>query len=89
MIGRAGMQNPRVFRAAKHFFENGAELPPVPVEERWALVFRHCRLAVENGRHGNERQTLTAMRSRLIACCKGFPGAKGLRWKLCHVISLG
>ncbi len=88
MIGRAAMQNPWVFREAKHFLETGKMPQGVTVEERWALVIRHCRLAVESGRNGNERQTLTAMRSRLMAYCKGFPGAKELRQKLCHVSSL-
>ncbi len=88
MIGRAAMQNPWVFREAKHFLETGEILSPVDVEERWELVLRHCRLAVESRRNGDERQTLTAMRSRLMAYCKGFPGAKELRQKLCQVISL-
>jgi len=87
MIGRAAMQNPWVFREAKHFLETGGILPAVPLEERWGLVLRHCRLAVESERYGDERQTLTAMRSRLMAYCKGFPGAKELRQKLCQVTS--
>jgi len=88
MIGRAAMQNPWVFREAKHFLESGKVMQEVDVEERWAMVIRHCRLAVESGRNGNEKQTLTAMRSRLMAYCKGFPGAKDLRQKLCHVSSV-
>ena len=88
MIGRAAMQNPWVFRQAKHFLETGEILPDVLVEERWQLVIRHCKLAVESRRNGDERQTLTAMRSRLMAYCKGFPGAKDLRQKLCHVASV-
>ncbi len=88
MIGRAAMQNPWVFREAKHFLETGALMPEVDVEERWELVIRHCRLAVDSQRNGNEKQTLTAMRSRLMAYCKGFPGAKELRQKLCHVSSV-
>ncbi len=88
MIGRAAMQNPWVFREAKHFLETGEESPGIDLEERWELVLRHCRLAVTSGRHGNEKQTLTAMRSRLMAYCKGFPGAKELRQRLCHVGSI-
>lgn len=88
MIGRAAMQNPWVFREAKHFLATGAESLPIALEERWELVFRHCRMAVESGRHGTEKQTLTAMRSRLMAYCKGFPGARELRQKLCHVESI-
>ena len=88
MIGRAAMQNPWVFRQAKYFLETGKVLPEVPVDERWELVIRHCKLAVDSRRNGNEKQTLTAMRSRLMAYCKGFPGAKDLRQKLCHVSSV-
>lgn len=88
MIGRAAMQNPWVFREAKHFLETGADSQGVTLEERWELVLRHCRMAVDSGRHGSEKQTLTAMRSRLMAYCKGFPGARELRQKLCHVESV-
>ncbi|MEO8614297.1 MAG: tRNA dihydrouridine synthase DusB [Luteolibacter sp.] len=88
MIGRAAMQNPWVFREAKYFLETGALMPEIGVEERWELVVRHCNLAVESRRNGNEKQTLTAMRSRLMAYCKGFPGAKELRGKLCHISSI-
>ena len=88
MIGRAAMGNPWVFREAKHFLETGMESPGILLEDRWELVLRHCRLAVESTRYGSEKQTLTAMRSRLMAYCKGFPGAKELRQKLCHVSSI-
>jgi tRNA-dihydrouridine synthase B len=88
MIGRAAMQNPWVFREAKHFLLTGNDLPEITLEERWNLVLRHCRMAVDSGRHGSEKQTLTAMRSRLMAYCKGFPGARELRQRLCHVASL-
>jgi tRNA-dihydrouridine synthase B len=89
MVGRAAMQHPWVFREAKHFLETGERLPEVTSEERWALVLRHCRLAVEGGRYGDERQTLTAMRSRLMSYCKGFPGAREIRQRLCQVTSVG
>jgi tRNA-dihydrouridine synthase B len=88
MIGRAAMQNPWVFREAKHFLETGEESVGIDLEERWELVLRHCRMAVTSNRYGNEKQTLTAMRSRLMAYCKGFPGARELRQKLCHVGSV-
>ncbi len=88
MIGRAAMQNPWVFREAKHFLQTGEVMEAVPLDERWELILRHCRMAVESNRYGNERQTLTAMRGRLMAYCKGFPGAKDLRQKLCQVDSV-
>ncbi|MFD0895269.1 tRNA dihydrouridine synthase DusB [Luteolibacter ambystomatis] len=88
MIGRAAMQNPWVFLQAKHYIATGEILPPVPVEERWKLVLRHCRLVVEGGKNGDERQTLIGMRSRLMAYCKGFPGAKDLRQRICQVTTV-
>ena len=88
MIGRAAMQNPWIFREAKHYLETGGQLPPVPISERWDLIVRHCHLAINSSRYGNEKQTMMAMRSRLMTYCKGFPGAKPLRRRLSAVISL-
>ena len=89
MIGRAAMQNPWVFREAKHYLATGEELPPIPMEERWALIVRHCSLAIQSTRYGGEeKHTIMAMRARLMAYCKGFPGAKPLRSRLCQVTSL-
>lgn len=88
MIGRAAMANPWVFREARDFLTTGSSSPAM-LGERWDLVLHHCRLAVASGRYGNERQTLTSMRSRLMAYCKGFPGARELRQQLCHVVAVG
>jgi len=89
MIGRAAMQNPWVFREAKHYLKTGEQLPPIPMEERWELIVRHCRLAIQSTRYGGEeKHTIMAMRARLMAYCKGFPGAKPLRSRLCQVSSL-
>jgi tRNA-dihydrouridine synthase B len=88
MIGRAAMQSPWIFREARQFLESGKVGPAVDLTERWELIVRHCRLAVASGRHDNEKQVLTAMRSRLMAYCKGFPGARELRQRLCHVDSI-
>ena len=88
MIGRAAMQNPWIFAEAKAYLQNG-ELPPRPgIQERWDFVLRHCRLAVDSDRYGDERHTLMAMRSRLMTYCKGFPGAKPLRQQLSQVTSI-
>ena len=89
MIGRAAMQNPWVFKEAKHYLKTGEQLAPIPMEERWALIVRHCSLAIQSNRYGGiEKKTIMAMRARLMAYCKGFPGAKPLRQRLCQVSSL-
>ena len=46
MIGRAAMQNPWVFREAKHYLKTGEQLPPVDLTERWELIAKHCREAI-------------------------------------------
>jgi tRNA-dihydrouridine synthase B len=88
MIGRAAMQSPWIFREATQALNEESEAPAIGLAERWELVLRHCRMAVEWRRYGDERHTLIAMRSRLMSYCKGFPGARELRQRLCHVVSI-
>ncbi len=86
MIGRAAMSAPWIFEQIKHELATGEILPPPDWPERWALIQRHCQLAVEEWQH--EENALRSMRSRLMAYSKGFPGSKALREKLQHVASL-
>ena len=88
MIGRAAMQNPWVFREAKHYLKTGEQLPPVGLTERWELIAKHCREAISWGRYGNEKQTLMAMRSRLMAYSKGLPSGKRLRQRMSQIVSI-
>jgi tRNA-dihydrouridine synthase B len=88
MIGRAAMQHPWIFRETKARLQGEENVPPVSPEERWALIVRHCRLAVQSTRYGHERHAMMAMRGRLLAYCKGFAGAKELRQLLAKVESV-
>jgi len=88
MIGRAAMSNPWLFREAKQFLETGNHAEPPSVEQRWDLVRRHCKLALESGRYGDERHTMMAMRSRLMAYSRGLVGGKLLRTQFSSVSSL-
>lgn len=88
MIGRAAMQHPWIFRETKLRLAGASTVPAVEPEERWTLIVRHCRLAVQSRRYGNERHAMMAMRGRLLAYCKGFPGAKEIRQQLAKVESL-
>lgn len=88
MIGRAAMSYPWVFREAKHYLKTGQQAPPVRLEERWAHITRHCRLALEYGRYGDELHTMRGMRSRLMAYSKGLRSGKFLRRRFCEVASL-
>lgn len=88
MIGRAAMQNPWVFSEARHFLRHGEQPAPPTVRERWGFIRRHCVLASESSRYGGERQTMQAMRARLMAYSRGLPGGKNLRVQFSSVESL-
>jgi tRNA-dihydrouridine synthase B len=88
MIGRAAVGYPWVFREAKHFLDTGEEAAAAGAGDRWALMIRHCRMALADGRYGDERQTMQAMRARLMAYSRGLPGGKGVRARFCQVSSL-
>lgn len=86
MIGRAAMTSPWIFQQTKHYLSTGELLPAPGALERWAFIKRHCQLAVQEW--GIEDQAMRAMRARLMAYSKGFPGSKVLREKFQHVSSL-
>ena len=86
MIGRAAMSAPWIFGQIKHELTTGEILPAPDLAERWALIQRHCQLAVEEWQ--NEDNAMRSMRSRLMAYSRGFPGSKALREKFQHVASL-
>ncbi|MEP6811318.1 MAG: tRNA-dihydrouridine synthase, partial [Chthoniobacterales bacterium] len=86
MIGRAAMSAPWIFDQIKHELATGEILPPPSLSERWALIQRHCQLAVDEWQ--NENNALRSMRSRLMSYSKGFPASKALREKFQHVSSL-
>jgi nifR3 family TIM-barrel protein len=88
MIGRAAMMNPWVFTEAKAYLSTGVQPPPATAEQRFAFIRRHATLAVESRRHGDEFQTLRAMRNRLMNYTKFLPGGKHLRNRICHLGSL-
>jgi nifR3 family TIM-barrel protein len=86
MIGRAAMSAPWIFDQIKHELATGELLPAPELPDRWALIQRHCVLAVDEWQ--NEENALRSMRSRLMAYSKGFPASKALREKFQHVSSL-
>ena len=86
MIGRAAMSSPWIFRQIKEELATGVCPAPPDLRERWALIQRHCQLAVDEWQ--NEDQAMRSMRSRLMAYSKGFPASKTLREKFQHVSRL-
>jgi len=86
MIGRAAMSAPWIFDQIKHELATGELLSPPPLGDRWALIQRHCQLAVEEWQ--DEINAMRSMRSRLMAYSKGFPNSKALREKFQQVSTL-
>ena len=86
MIGRAAMSSPWIFSQTKHYLATGELLPPPEPAEKWALIQRHCELAVEEC--GIEDLAMRSMRGRLMAYSKGLPGSKQLREKFQQVSTL-
>ncbi|MFL6584945.1 MAG: tRNA dihydrouridine synthase DusB [Chthoniobacterales bacterium] len=86
MIGRAAMSAPWIFAQIKQYLATGEELPSPDLEQRWALIRRHCQLVVAEW--GNEDKAMRSMRARLMAYSKGFPQSKQLREKFQHIASL-
>jgi tRNA-dihydrouridine synthase len=86
MIGRAAMSSPWIFRQTKQYLENNEiGTPPTP-KEKWHLILRHCRLAVEEW--GAEDPAIRSMRARLMAYSKGLAGSKVLREQFQHVSTI-
>jgi tRNA-dihydrouridine synthase B len=88
MIGRAAMSAPWIFAQAKAYLATGEILPDPPLEERWAMIRRHCGLAVARRRHGGERAAMASMRARLMAYTRGMEGGRNLRGQFSHIASL-
>jgi len=88
MIGRTAMEHPWIFKEVKTYLETGEIPEPISLKKRWEFIVRHCSMALESNRYGDELQTMRHMRGRLMSYCKGFPHSKQLRQVLCKVETL-
>lgn len=88
MIGRAAMANPWVFQEAKHYLSTGTHAPPATVEQRFALMRRHCELAIARSNRGGEYEIIRSMRSRLMNYTRSIPSGKFLRGRFGQIGSL-
>ena len=86
MIGRAAMTNPWVFREIRHYLTTGVPAPTADVEERFALMRRHCQMALARATRG-ELEIMRSMRTRLMNYTKSLPGGKHLRGRFSHITS--
>lgn len=83
MIGRGALQNPWIFREAKHYLASGESPPPPSVEERVRMCAKHLRLAVE--RKG-ERKGVVEFRKYYAGYLKGLPRAARVRAELMDLL---
>lgn len=86
MIGRAAMTNPWVFREIRHYLATGVHAPAAGIEERFALMRRHCQMALARTTRG-ELEIMRSMRTRLMNYTKSLPGGKHLRGRFSHITS--
>ncbi|HEY6951766.1 MAG TPA: tRNA-dihydrouridine synthase, partial [Bacteroidota bacterium] len=83
MIARGAINNPWIFRQAKHFLRTG-ELPVQPtLDERIALLNEHLDLCVD---YKGERGAVIEFRKHYAGYLKGFPNASKTRIELMQFV---
>lgn len=76
MIGRGSYGRPWVFRDVKHYLETGETLAEPSVEEKMAIMRKHCRLICK---YKGERQGMKEARKNCAWYVKGLKGSAKLR----------
>lgn len=76
MIGRGSYGRPWVFRDVKHYLETGEKLPEVTIEEKMAVMKKHCELICK---YKGERQGMKEARKNCAWYVKGLKGSAKLR----------
>jgi len=79
MIGRGAVENPWLFRQAKHLLRHGETLPPASLEERVRVLFDHLQLAVKLK---GERRGVIEFRKHYSGYLRGLPNAAKVRHEL-------
>ena len=76
MIGRGAIQNPWLFREAKHFLRTGQNLQSPPLGERVATCVKHLGLSVH---FKGERKGVIEFRKYYSGYLRGLPHAAKVR----------
>ncbi|WP_295207586.1 tRNA dihydrouridine synthase DusB [Ruminococcus sp.] len=76
MIGRGSYGRPWVFRDVKHYLETGETLAEPSVEEKMAIMRKHCQLICK---YKGERQGMKEARKNCAWYVKGLKGSAKLR----------
>jgi tRNA-dihydrouridine synthase B len=85
MIGRGAIDNPWIFKQAKHFIATGDILPDPNIEERFRLLIEHLRLSVECK---GERKGVIEFRKHYTGYLKGLYGASKVRQEMMLLVEL-
>ncbi|MEZ4801518.1 MAG: tRNA dihydrouridine synthase DusB [Gelidibacter sp.] len=79
MIGRASIGNPWFFKQVKHFFNTGAHLEPISLEERVTAARRHLQMSID---WKGEKLGVFETRRHYTNYFKGIPNFKEYRTKM-------
>lgn len=79
MIGRASIGNPWFFKQVKHFFNSGAYLAPITLEERVDAARRHLQMAID---WKGEKLGVFETRRHYTNYFKGIPNFKDYRARM-------
>ena len=85
MIGRGAIQNPWIFRQAKHFLKTGEHLPEPSLAERIDVCIEHLKLSA---RYKNHPYGITTFRKHYAGYLRGLPNAAKLRAELMQLVDL-
>jgi tRNA-dihydrouridine synthase B len=85
MIGRGAINNPWIFRHAKHFLETGQHLPEPTMLERIELCIEHLKLSVEQN---GIRQGVIPFRKYYAGHLRGLPNVAKLRSELMQLVDM-
>ncbi len=85
MIGRGAIDNPWIFRQAKHFLRTGERESPPSLGERIDLLEQHLQLSVEIK---GERKGVIEFRKHYSGYLKGYPHASQIRQQLMQFVEL-
>ncbi len=86
MVGRGAKGNPWLIGALKAYLEEGTLLPPPALQERKAMILRHCRMLVEEK---GEFMGIREMRKHVAWYTAGCPGSAALRRESNEMESMG
>ncbi|HTY35464.1 MAG TPA: tRNA-dihydrouridine synthase, partial [Bacteroidota bacterium] len=79
MIARAAINNPWIFRDARHFMQTGELLPIPSIDERVRVLIQHLNLSIELK---GERKAVIEFRKYYAGYLKSLPNAAKVRSEL-------